>query len=102
MSYVPLNGQVNEMHVKLNEHFTNIALWEDTIQGHLLKAEISFLFLFYKNIEIPKVVTLNICYFQLNTDNGSNTSLKLTRSSPEVVLLNDPRGQVNEGMYAFD
>jgi hypothetical protein len=41
-------------------------------------------------------------YCQLNTDNGSDTSLKLTRSSPEVVLLNEPRGQVNEGMYAFD
>jgi hypothetical protein len=47
--------------------------------GPFINAEVSFLFLFYKNIEIPKVVTLNINYCQLNTDNGSDTSLYLFR-----------------------
>jgi hypothetical protein len=70
--------------------------------GPFINAEVSFLFVLYNNIEIPKVVTINISYCQLNTDNGSDTSFKLTRSSPEVVLLNELRGQVHEGMYAFD
>lgn len=49
MIYVPLNGQVNEMHVKLNEHFiTNVALWEDTIQGHLLMRRYHFYFYYIK------------------------------------------------------
>jgi len=60
-----------------------------------INAEVSFLFLFYRNIEIPKVVTLNIFHCQTNTDNGSDTSFTLTRSSPKVVLLNELCRQVN-------